>query len=195
MHGRELPGVLVMCAIALSLLGAGCGAPRSTSEPAAEEGYPDWVRLVPEATDDASYYVGSVSLARDPESAFEAAESEALAQAAEAGRRRFIRLFDRAAAEAGVETTSQERLEFRTGIADEVAGHLEPAAHREDVFYRLCEGGEERGTVCQAFVLLRIDHAERDRIFNDSLAALGQRKQREGETHLALLIEWMLRNQ
>lgn len=198
MRGRDLRGVLMACAVALSLLGAGCGAPRSaTAEPVAEEGYPDWVRLVPEATDDASYYVGSVSLARNPEDGFQAAESDALAQAAEAERRRFIRLFDRAAAEAGVETTSRERLEFRTGIADEMAGHLELAAHREEVFYRGCEGegGEERGTVCEAFVLLRIDHTERDRIFNESLAALGQRRQREGETVVALLIEWMLRNQ
>lgn len=198
MHRLNVRRVWIACAVALSLLAAGCGAPHSgAGGPTAGTGYPDWVRLVPEATGEASYFVGSVSLARDTETGFEAAESDALAQAAEAQRRHFVRLFDRAAAEAGVETTSEERLEFRTSIADDLAGNLGPAARREDVFYRRCEreGGGEGEAVCEAFVLLRLDHSERDRIFEESLAALGQRKQREGETHIALLIEWMLRNQ
>lgn len=199
MHRLNVCRVAIACFGALVLLLVGCAAPGTGTDAGTttETAYPDWVRLVPEATAEASYYIGAISLARDVESGIEAAESDALTQLAEGQRRYFIQLFDAAAGESGVEATSEERLEFRTSIASDFTGQLEPATRREAVYYRHCqrEDGGERETVCEVFVLLRLDHAERDRIAAEFLAALGQRKQRDGDTHIATLIEWMLRNQ
>jgi len=199
MHRLNLRRAAIVCFFALALLPVGCAAPgtgaeiETTTEPA----YPDWVRIVPEATDDASYYVGTVALARDLEEGIEVAAGDAFVQMTEAQRRHFIDLFDRAAADGGIETTSQERLQLRTNITDEIARDLKPAVRREDTYYRYCEGErrKQRGAVCELFVLVRLDHAARDRISAESLAAIGRRKQQEGETNMALLIEWVLRNQ
>jgi len=201
MHRAMVFRFVIACAGLSALLSAGCGGPGDGAavSPVSDEGYPDWVRIVPAGTDDVSYYVGAVALARDPESGLEKAEGDAVAQAEEAARMQFVRRFDAAATGAGVETTSEERLEFRTNIASDLARLLGPAVEREDAFYRYCEGGDggqpsAGGPVCELFVLVRLDHAERDRILNEALASLGEKKQREGQTKIAQLIEWMLRN-
>lgn len=199
MHRLNVRRAAMACVCALALVAAGCAAPGAgaDAEVTAETAYPDWVRIVPEATEEASYYVGIVSLARGVESGIEAAEADAFGQVAEGQRRHVIRLFDSAAADAGIETTSEERLELRTNIASELTDQLEPATRREDAYYRHCKGeqAEQQETVCEVFVLVRLDHAERDRILSESLAAIGQRKQRDGEMNAAALIEWILRNQ
>jgi hypothetical protein len=199
MHRSILRRAAVGCLAALTLLPVGCAAPdvEVEAEMPTRSTYPDWVRVVPEATDEASYFVGSVALARDVEGAIEAAETDAFDQMREAQRRHFVDLFDRAAKDAGIETTSRERLELRTNVTDEIADDLAPATERMDAYYRHCEGeeGKQRGAVCEAFVLVRLDHVERDRISSETLASIGQRKQQDGETNLAALIEWALRNQ
>jgi hypothetical protein len=198
MH-RPIAGLAVVALGALALLPFGCAAPGADAGVAGtvEPAYPDWVRLVPAETAEASYYVGSISLARDVDEAVEGATADAMDQVVEGQRRHVVDLFDRAARDAGIETTSDERLQFRTGIANELSRGLEPATRTEDVYFRHCvnDRGEPREAVCEAFVLLRLDHAERDRIFDERLAAIGQRKQREGGTNTAALIEWILKNQ
>lgn len=193
--------VVIACAGLSAVVAPGCGGPVGdvAESPVRAEGYPDWVRIVPAGTDEVSYYVGSVPLARDPESALEAAEADAMSQVEEGARRHLIRLFDAAAIGSEVETTSEERLEFRTSIASDLARLLGPAIERVDAYHRQCERDDEGrrssgGPVCDAFVLVGLDHAERDRIFEEALASLGERKQRAGQTNIARLVEWMLRN-
>jgi hypothetical protein len=195
MHRSSVCRAAVACLWALALLPAGCATPgvEADTEPATRPAYPDWVRIVPEPTDEASYYVGAVALARDLESGIAAAEADAMAQVREGQRRHLVSLFDRAAADAGIETTSQERLALRTNIADEVTRELSPAASQMDVSYRECGHGSA-STVCEVFLLIRLDHAERDRISDRVLAAVAEERQREGETNLAALIEWALKN-
>ena len=199
MYRSHVRGAAIACLFALALLPLGCTAPAPEPETDAtgQPGYPEWVRLVPEPTDGSSFYVGGIALARDVEEALDAAAADAFSQMREGERRHFVDLFDRAARDAGIETTSQERLDLRTNITDEITGLLRPATERVDSFYRFCEGEEdrERGSVCEAYVLLRLDDIERDRIARETLAGIGQRKQEAGETNLAALIEWTLRNQ
>jgi hypothetical protein len=199
MHRSKVCRAAAAGIVALALLPAGCATPGGGGGAAttAETGYPDWVRIVPEPTEGASFYVGAVSLARDVEAGIEAAETDAFDEMVEGQRRYFIDLFDRAAVDGGITTTSQERLELRTSITNEVTGRLGPATKREDVYYRYCEDqeGKQRGTVCEVYALVRLDHSERDRISRESLAAIGEAKQRAGETNMATLIEWVLRNQ
>lgn len=199
MHRPYVGRAAIACLATLALLPLGCAAPAPESDAAAtaQPSYPDWIRLVPEETDEATFYVGTVALARDVEEALDAAAADAFSQMREDQRRYFVDVFDRAAKDANIETTPQERLELRTNIADEITDVLRPAVERVDSFYRLCEGedGQELETVCEAFVLVRLDHTERDRIAAEALAAIGRRKQEAGETNLAALIEWALRNQ
>jgi hypothetical protein len=192
MHRVDTWGSVIVCAAAFALLTVGCGGPRTgaSADPSVDPGYPDWVRIVPPATEGATYFVGAVARVSDVETGIESAMSDAVSQAVEGQRRHFIQLFDRAASESGVETTSEMRMEFRTGIADELSGRLRPAVHREAVHHRRCEGEAP----CEVYVLARLDHLERNQIFEEALSALGQRKQREGRGDVALLIEWILRN-
>ena len=152
--------------------------------------------MVPAPTNERSFHVGAVSLAPDPDTGIETAEREALDEITEEGRRYFGKRFDRAAADSGIETTSDERLEFKTHFAGVFAERLGPATRREDSYYRLCEREEElaRAAVCEAYTLVSLDLVERKRIFDETLAEMMRERRAEGRGHLADLIEWMIRN-
>jgi len=161
-------------------------------------GPPGWVRVVPTRIGERAYYVGGLSAAPDAETGIEMAEADALARIEEDARPRFIGRLDKALQQSGIETTSVERLGFRTEGVEIYLDYLSEAARRDSVYYRPCTpvdlGGREpdEGAVCQIFVLLSLGDGDWERQFVEAVMEIKRRRLHEGKQHLAEIADWML---
>jgi hypothetical protein len=188
---RLCPAVLFVLACALIAGCAGGGA--NTGEPVAVQTYPDWVRMVPTATETSRYFVGGCSRAATLDGAIAVAAADVEKEVTSTERSRFLQLFDAALKDGRTETTPIERARFRNEgsehYADAAAGTLEC----EHVFYDDCGDETDEDAVCSVFVLMRLDYAARDAALRKTLQEIRSEFRQEGNTSLAAVAERMER--
>lgn len=181
------------CLLAVCCLSAGCAGTGSTGGLADAVAYPDWVLVVPAATDDASYFVGGCAEAYCESDGIEKARADALEQAAVQLTIRFTQLFDRALTETRVEATSTERYRFKIDGMEICAGTLGTVAELADSYVRPCPGVAPGGPVCDVFVLVSIENRAEDTALAAALDEFRRALRSEGSTGLAEVAERMQR--
>jgi len=189
---RAVRSTLLLFAACLFLIGCARRGDRSEAHPTTEE-YPSWVRMVPAADEGTRYYVGGCALASSLEEGIALATEDVEFEAALEERGRFMRLFDEALGDARTETTPGERARLRNEGSERYSKAIPELLQVEDVHYRGCAGGEEKGAVCDVFVLFTLDEDDVDGNLARSLEVLRAAFREEGNATLQAVVERMQR--
>jgi hypothetical protein len=197
---RDLGGLAFLALLAVL---SGCAgqlrAPATVTTGAGD--YPRWVRMVPLDSGGTSYYVGIASGATDRESGVVAAEEDARVQASREAQVQFVSQFDQALRGSGVETSSDDRLEFRNLAETPFLAQARAVVRRDSLYTRPCAVGAE-GTgsatdlgasrVCEVYVLMSVKDDELARVLNEALVTLRKEAVRSGQGKFAKILDWML---
>lgn len=199
MSGTKVAKRCLLCvscvALSVSLLCgcAGGGAAGGSAARSEAERYPDWVRIVPMSTPEATYYVGGCMSAPNRDAAIARARADALEQVAAKARDRFTTVFDKALLDSRAQTTSTERYQFKMDGIEVYLDKLAAAAVVEDSYLRPCPDAPEVGPVCNVFVLLKLGYGVPDSVLVDTLDEFRRRLRDEGKAGLADIAERMER--
>lgn len=169
-----------------------CGCAGAAREASAQDGLPDWVRVVVPEKDGRTQFVGGVSMANDLESGLDAADADARSQVyAEAARRAGV-VVSRGVSRSEIETTGVERMDVRNRVNEMFGGAMEESATRDQEYHRPCGDAEGDSPVCTVFVLVSVDSAAWDRALAETFETLRMEWEEEGSRIKADLAAWIL---
>ncbi|MBD3347802.1 MAG: hypothetical protein GF400_01245 [Candidatus Eisenbacteria bacterium] len=181
------------------LLSAGCAAAPNGGERAPDApAYPEWVRMVPAPTEEASHFVGACSRAADLDEAVRIATDEASEEITRSERVRYMRMFDVALKDSRTRLTAIETRRLRNEGSERYAQEAVKRAERVDTYHRSCpeeaaaDGGAE-SDVCEVFVLVRLGREERNAALRETLLRMREAFRAEGNTDLSAVAEAMQR--
>lgn len=189
-RGTRMAARLALCAIASAGLIAGCagGGGHTESGPDPDE-LPEWVRIVPSGTDEMTYYVGGCSSAADEDEGVACARDDAVEQLGVDARDRFQDLFNHTLLDSRTQTTSMERLRFKTDAPEAYLKRLDGVVQIEDTYHILCADG----SICSIYALVTVSRESDDAVLSDVLGYFHRIFREEGSSDLAELAELMQR--